>query len=411
MNTPPPNAVDLNKPFMIGDWTVEPALGRLSRESMTRNLEPKVLELLLLLASKPGTLFSKYTIEETIWRGAVVGEDTVARTITRLRRALGDNAKAPTYVETLPRRGYRLIGPVQQKSRNPKITQGHLPFVNRPALAVALSVILVLAIAYTFSAPENSQTSRLTARADDLYMKFTHRDNEAAIELYERALAQDSDDPRALAGLASALVQRVIRWSPDSPTSASIEGALKEELHLTQPTQAVLNRATALAERSARRNPKDPDTLKSLGLAYSAQNRIAEAKNIYLQVIELDPGAWEAMINLGELFEIEGYFSKSIMQYENAFSVIDVVYESEPQRIGPWQAALGVAIGKKYESKGSLQDAELWYRRTLDIAPFEPEATRRLADILRRTGDKDGAIMLCTNIARKFGNDPSCPVN
>ena len=50
---------------------------------------------------------------ESLWPGVIVGEDTLARAVSRLRKALGDETKAPTYIETLPKRGYRLIADVK----------------------------------------------------------------------------------------------------------------------------------------------------------------------------------------------------------------------------------------------------------------------------------------------------------
>ncbi|MEM9301764.1 MAG: winged helix-turn-helix domain-containing protein, partial [Pseudomonadota bacterium] len=91
-------------PFALGPWRIEPETGRIVDGDTTTSLEPRVMALLVLLASAPGRVFSRETIEADLWPGSVVGEDTVARTVSRLRKALGDSAQTPRFVETLPRR-------------------------------------------------------------------------------------------------------------------------------------------------------------------------------------------------------------------------------------------------------------------------------------------------------------------
>ena len=67
------------------------------------------MNLLCLLASEPGRVFSKQELFDRVWGLEVVEDVTLSRCISDLRRALGDDARAPRYIETLPKRGYRLI--------------------------------------------------------------------------------------------------------------------------------------------------------------------------------------------------------------------------------------------------------------------------------------------------------------
>lgn len=93
----------------MGKWTVEPDTGRLLSADGEVKLEPKVMQVLLYLAAQPGKVVSREQLEETVWAGTVVGYDAVAGSVIKLRKALGDNSKNPRYIETISKKGYRLI--------------------------------------------------------------------------------------------------------------------------------------------------------------------------------------------------------------------------------------------------------------------------------------------------------------
>lgn len=98
--------------FNLGHWLVEPGLGRISSEGEEGKLEPRVMEVLVYLARRPGELVTREDLERDVWLGAVVGYDAVTGTVIKLRKALHDRARQPRYIETIPKRGYRLIAPV-----------------------------------------------------------------------------------------------------------------------------------------------------------------------------------------------------------------------------------------------------------------------------------------------------------
>ena len=111
----------LGKQSRIGVWSVEPALDALRRGADTVRLEPKAMELLLVLASRPGQVVSREELLSTVWPGVVVGDEAVSQVVTKLRKALGDDARVPTYIETISKRGYRLIAPVEALEGGPAL--------------------------------------------------------------------------------------------------------------------------------------------------------------------------------------------------------------------------------------------------------------------------------------------------
>jgi len=98
--------------FRIGDWTVEPALNRLSAPGKSARVEPKAMAVLVCLAGHAGEVVSREALLEAAWPGLVVSDDAVTQVVIKLRKALGGGPGEPAYIETIPKGGYRLIAPV-----------------------------------------------------------------------------------------------------------------------------------------------------------------------------------------------------------------------------------------------------------------------------------------------------------
>ncbi len=96
----------------IGDWLLDPSNAQISRSEQTVQVEARSLRLLLCLAENPGDVVSVDTLLNQGSGGVMVTPDSVYQTVTSLRRLLGDDARKPTYIATVPRLGYRLIAPV-----------------------------------------------------------------------------------------------------------------------------------------------------------------------------------------------------------------------------------------------------------------------------------------------------------
>lgn len=100
--------------LQIGEWLVDPALDSISRHAETQKLEPRTMRLLLCLASSAGSVVSVDRLLSDVWSGVVVGSASVYQAVSQLRKILGDVDPNPTYIATVPRKGYRLIAPVRR---------------------------------------------------------------------------------------------------------------------------------------------------------------------------------------------------------------------------------------------------------------------------------------------------------
>ena len=114
-------------PFRVGDWLVEPRLNRLTRGGESIQLELKWMDVLVCLAEQAGKVVSRIEIIDRVWATEFITDNTLTHTIAELRNALGDDAKKPSFIETIRRRGYRLIAPVDAVQSAARVT----PFPSR----------------------------------------------------------------------------------------------------------------------------------------------------------------------------------------------------------------------------------------------------------------------------------------
>ncbi|MCX8113591.1 MAG: winged helix-turn-helix domain-containing protein [Burkholderiaceae bacterium] len=96
----------------IGPWRVDRLLNQISQDAETIRLEPRAIELLVYLAERPGQVVSREELFAAVWPGVVVTDDALTHAVIKLRKALGDTARQPVFIETISKRGYRLIAPV-----------------------------------------------------------------------------------------------------------------------------------------------------------------------------------------------------------------------------------------------------------------------------------------------------------
>ena len=99
--------------FQFCEFAVEPKANLLIKNGQSKRLESKVIQLLVLLAGRANKVTERQFIIDSIWPNTVVGDEAISRLVFALRAALGDDAKSPKYIETIPKKGYRFLAAVQ----------------------------------------------------------------------------------------------------------------------------------------------------------------------------------------------------------------------------------------------------------------------------------------------------------
>ncbi|MDP5041697.1 MAG: winged helix-turn-helix domain-containing protein, partial [Paraglaciecola sp.] len=95
--------------FYIGDWQVTPNTNTLRKGDMLKQLEPKAMDVLIALCQQQGEVLSADEIVEHCWGNAELGDNPVHKAINQLRKAFDDKPSQPTYIETIRKRGYRIV--------------------------------------------------------------------------------------------------------------------------------------------------------------------------------------------------------------------------------------------------------------------------------------------------------------
>ena len=119
--------------FRIGEFVIRPGISTISNERASVRVEPKVMDLLVYFARSAGDLVEREQAIQDVWPGTFVTSEVLSNAVWKLRQLLEDAPKKPRYIETIPKKGYRLLLPVEflehQSSfqwTNPRLCQAEI---------------------------------------------------------------------------------------------------------------------------------------------------------------------------------------------------------------------------------------------------------------------------------------------
>ncbi|MEL7296604.1 MAG: winged helix-turn-helix domain-containing protein [Pseudomonadota bacterium] len=145
--------------FSIGDWTVFPMEGRIQDGDVERRLQPKSMDVLVALAKANGQVVSRDSLLSDIWSGRAMTDEPLTRCIGELRKALNDSKAQPRYIQTIPKRGYRLMAeiipssepktPIEDQPANQRSTK------NWTLAGCILMTVIVAALLFDRHKPES----------------------------------------------------------------------------------------------------------------------------------------------------------------------------------------------------------------------------------------------------------------
>ena len=117
------SAVQLPDSVRFGIFEVDLNAGEIRNNGIKVKLSGQPFQVLTILLSRPGEVLTREELQKQLWPDTFVdAERNLNTAINKIREVLGDSADSPRFIETLPRRGYRFIAPVQSTQK-----EGHVP--------------------------------------------------------------------------------------------------------------------------------------------------------------------------------------------------------------------------------------------------------------------------------------------
>jgi DNA-binding winged helix-turn-helix (wHTH) protein/tetratricopeptide (TPR) repeat protein len=376
--------------FQIGDRLVRPGLNRIEGPAGPVTVEPKVMEVLVHLAGRRGEVVSKEELVREVWEGRFVSDDVVWRSIREIRRALGDEARSATWIQTIPKRGYLLAAPEPAPAPSPIAAQSRTPqLVPRRFLGVALLLgfTLLAAIALlgvrrlgtvtpTPATVQNPAAHDAVLRGRYFLGRGMPADLRKSEEAFREAVALDPASAPAWAGLAEALhLQTIFGIVPPREGIPPAEEAARKALTLDD----------SLSETHA--------TLGTILFRYHWSWAEAEAE--MRRAVELDPRSGAARHDLAWLLVADGRFDEAVTE-------INAARELEPLSVRS-----NADVGWVYYRARRYDEAIRQMERTLEMEPRFLSARHCLERALADVGRMDEALRHAREGARQEGMTPS----
>ena len=151
----------LDHGFRLAEASVEPRSTSIRVGDERRRIDYKAMQVLLCLASRPDEKISKQEILASVWPGQAVCDEVLTVAVSTLRRALGDDARAPRFIQTIPRVGYRLIAPVTSLVPEPVAGRSPRRGPRTWRFAVTASVLSVLGLLVAQTIPMRSSPAEV----------------------------------------------------------------------------------------------------------------------------------------------------------------------------------------------------------------------------------------------------------
>ncbi len=399
---------DLQAGFRIGECLVEPRQNRIVRGDTEVHLEPRVMDVLVCLAASAGEVVSRDTLNEKVWRDVVVTDQAVTNCISELRQHLRYDRSANRVIETIPKRGYRLVAAVQPA--HAPATGAKPPRSWRWPLALALLALVALSVVLWRQGMDASPPALTSvavvqfenAAQDETldYLSLALPDEIATLLTQSRDLAVrplayvDAADPIADARARSVdhIVTGRYYLEDDDQLSLAIEAQHVPQERVVWRTRVTVPATDLLAMRGRITDAVQRGLLPALGArAITAPGLTPvhdESYQLYLRAIALP---------------------QQPKLTEKAIEFLERAVTLEPDFAAAWDE-LGTryyAAGTWFGSDGSARQKSLdAHRRALALDPGMLSAAQRIVTFRTESGNLDGAYQDARRMLQHFGPGP-----
>jgi DNA-binding winged helix-turn-helix (wHTH) protein/tetratricopeptide (TPR) repeat protein len=340
--------------YEFGPYVLDAAERRLSNAGRVVTIAPKAHDLLVALVRRAGTLVTKRELLDLVWHDVAVEEGVLSVYISALRKSLDDRGKGGTYIETVPRAGYRFSAAVTRQ----------------PAAAESLSMKWPIGVL-----PARPEVSELIGRGRTCLMAASRADVPHAVQAFRSATELDPDYAAAHAGLAMA-------------------HCAQAELRLVDPQEAYAA-AREAALRALGMEASNADAQVALGtVLFLGDWNWNGARRSLERALELNPDHMEGWLLYGRLLEALGHLADGLAAKQKAL-------EHNPRAAGTH-----LQIALSYWNQRRYDDMIAWASRSLELDPHHLLAREYLAAAYLKKGDLDRHMLESLTHARAAGAPP-----
>ncbi|MBI4474555.1 MAG: winged helix-turn-helix domain-containing protein [Acidobacteria bacterium] len=333
--------------FHFDEFTLDVQERRLLRGAEAVRLSPKAYDVLVALVRQRGRLVTKDELLTRLWPGSFVEEGGLTVHVSALRKALGEDAHRPIYIETVARSGYRFIATVTCDLAHQK-----------PLTASAMTRPVEL--------------YELVGRGRSHLLSGSYFELPAAMDAFRSAIEVDPTYAPAHAGLARArCVQAAFRAVPHQEAFAE--------------AKASALRALAMDSASA-------DAQVALGtVLFLSEWDWTAAERSLQRALEINPDHTEALLQYGSLQEALGRLDDGLRCKQQALA-------RDPRSPG-----VLVQIASSYWHQRKYDDTLVWARRALEVDPKHVLACQFINKVYLKIGDINRFAAWAVSIAIEFG--------
>jgi DNA-binding winged helix-turn-helix (wHTH) protein/TolB-like protein len=402
---------ELQAGFRIGDALIEPRQNRIVRAGAETRVEPRVMDVLVCLASRAGEVVSRETLNEQVWRDVVVTDQAVTNCISELRHHLGDDRAVIRVIETIPKRGYRLSAEVTLAGRTgPVASAAPASTSRRRQLAAALLVFAagLPGLAWWWkSAAATGITSVAVMRFENAaadpsldYLALALPDEIATLLTQSHGIAvRPSGYVNSGDALASArdrhvdhLVTGRYYLESDGRLSLAVQAQHVAQERVIWQTRITLPAGDLVAMRGRIADGLRQGLMPALGVSASAPTTSAPAQG----------DAYQLYLRSLAIPQQPQTGTMAIEMLERAVAI-------EPAFAPAWQA-----LGTRYYASGTWWEGGMEarrkslaaHRKAFELDPNYIEAARNIVTHRAETGDLEGAYRDARELLQRFGPGP-----
>jgi DNA-binding winged helix-turn-helix (wHTH) protein/TolB-like protein len=438
-----PTKEDLFEGFTIGEWEVLPGHGVLRRGDHEERPEPKVFAVLISLASQDGNLVTRDDLVNDVWDGRPTTDEPINRCLSQLRGHLDDRKLPHEYIETLQRRGYRLMKPVElHKPSEPAEVEATIVSGSTSRLWKVVAAIMALGFLVTIALtmrpfgadpeirsiavlpidnlsgdPSNQYIvdgiknvlARRLSEIPDLVIKNTR----VAYDEEPSHIAELLDVESVLSGAvqlqgSTLKVTYLVTRGEDNVTigAGEVDGELDRIFSLQE--------RLATAVRNELTGSSTPDTITSYTPDSEAYNRylrgiyalehrgetdnLERAIELFQESIGLDEDFGPAYLGLATAYAVMPYYPYAVMPYYRDLPVSETdraaiqTIEKGVEVDSDIEDAAGMIYGSVYHKQKKWSESEAAYRRAISARVVDSNAFNWYSRMLASVGRLDEAL-------------------